>query len=81
MARVNKCKVCGWDGLPPEIDEESKCWVGTNHNLCSICAAKRQEETRRTQHDARRHEGEQKSTLPLALAAIGLAGMIGPGKI
>jgi|CXWL01.1.fsa_nt_gi hypothetical protein len=34
MARTNICKDCG---IGPELPE-GVFWVGTNHNLCNVCA-------------------------------------------
>ena len=48
MARVNRCRVCGWTGEHPTREEQhwaplqcvnipKRWWVGTNHNLCNLC--------------------------------------------
>lgn len=38
MARSNLCKECG---VGPDLPE-GVSWVGTNHNLCSVCVGGRE---------------------------------------
>jgi hypothetical protein len=60
MPRTNKCKICGWTG--PKLsfreaaerndrNEATRCWVGTNHNLCSMCAPVRTEQRQADPND------------------------------
>lgn len=71
MARTNVCKECGWNG--PETQERN--WVGTNHNLCSVCAAARPTGRAFSYSDSPRGGGiSMRRLLPVAmLAALAFA--------